>query len=75
MWNELWEKHRATCLGVLCGLFLGVIYLFFGFWDMLVFGFLILVGYYIGRKIDAGEEIVNLEELYKWMTDRWRMFK
>jgi uncharacterized membrane protein len=75
MWKELWEKHRAKTIGVLCGLVLAVIYLFFGFWDMLVFGFIILVGYYIGRKIDAGEQVVNWEPIYRWITDRWRLFK
>jgi len=75
MWNELWEKHRAKTIGVLCGFVLAVIYLFFGFWDMLVFGFIILVGYYIGQKIDAGEQVVNWEPIYKWITDRWRLFK
>lgn len=72
MWKELWEHHRAKTVGVIVGLILAVIYLIFGFWDMLVFGFIILVGFYVGQKIDAGEQIINFEAIYKWMTDRWR---
>lgn len=75
MWNELWNNHRAKTVGVITGVILAVIYLFFGFWDMLVFGFIILVGFYIGQKIDAGEPVVDWQAIYKWMTDTWRMFK
>lgn len=75
MWNELWNNHKGKTIGVVCGFLLAVIYLFFGFWDMLVFGFIILVGFYIGQKLDAGERIVDLEPVYRWITDRWSMFK
>lgn len=75
LWNELWNHHRAKTIGVIMGFILAVIYLIFGFWDMLMFGFIILVGYYIGQKIDAGDRLFDFEAFVKWITDRWRMFK
>ena len=58
MWNELWESHRGKLIGVAAGVFFGFIYLFFGFWDMLIFGFIVLLGIisgtnWIGKKVSS----------------------
>jgi len=75
MWNELWEKHRGKCIGAACGIFFGLVYLFFGFWDMLIFAFIVFIGYYLGNKLDRGERPLGIEELWRWLTERWRMFR
>jgi uncharacterized membrane protein len=75
MWNELWEQHRGKVIGVAAGVFLGFIYLFFGFWDMLIFAFIVLVGYYVGNKLDRKESFVLLEDIWRYLTQKWRMFR
>ncbi|TXK83426.1 DUF2273 domain-containing protein [Paenibacillus sp. N3.4] len=75
MWNELWGSHRGKVIGVAAGIFFGFIYLFFGFWDMLIFGFIVLIGYYVGNKIDRKESFVMLEDIWRYLTQKWRMFR
>jgi uncharacterized membrane protein len=75
MWNELWESHRGKVIGVAAGVFFGFIYLFFGFWDMLIFGFIVLLGFYIGSKLDRKESFVMLEDIWRYLTQKWRMFR
>lgn len=75
MWNELWESHRGKVIGVAAGIFFGFIYLFFGFWDMLIFAFIVLVGLYIGNKLDRKESFVMLEDIWRYLTQKWRMFR
>ena len=75
MWKELWESHRGKVIGVAAGIFFGFIYLFFGFWDMLIFGFIVLVGFYIGNKLDRKESFVMLEDIWRYLTQKWRMFR
>ena len=75
MWNELWERHRGKSVGIAGGIFLGIIYLISGFWDMLFFLLLILIGYYIGRKIDRGETWEEVSRLIRWLTERWNPFR
>ena len=55
-WELLWE-HKGKLMGVLAGLFFGIIYLLAGFWDTLVFVVLVGTGYYIGRKLDHKEDL------------------
>lgn len=76
MWNELWERHSGKLLGIAGGIFLGFIYLFAGFWDMLIFAFIVYIGYHIGRKLDRKESLLeDVEQLWRWLTERWRMFR
>ncbi|MEO3944395.1 DUF2273 domain-containing protein [Gorillibacterium sp. CAU 1737] len=75
MWRELWERHSGKLIGSACGLVLGIVYLIAGFWDMLIFAFLVYIGYYVGRKLDRREPLFEREELLQWLTERWRMFR
>ncbi|WP_058303720.1 DUF2273 domain-containing protein [Gorillibacterium timonense] len=75
MWRELWEKHSGKLIGTASGLILGIVYLIAGFWDMLIFAFLVFIGYYVGRKLDRREPLFEREELLQWLTERWRMFR
>ncbi|HEX7058211.1 MAG TPA: DUF2273 domain-containing protein [Bacilli bacterium] len=73
--NGLWEHYKGTMVGLGIGVFLGIIYLIFGFWDMLVFAFLVAVGGHIGHKIDRGEDVLPLKELSHWLSERWNLFR
>jgi uncharacterized membrane protein len=75
MWKELWDRHRGATLGMACGIFLGFIYLFFGFWDMLIFAFISFLGYYFGARADRNEPLFLFEDTWEWLTDRWKMFR
>jgi uncharacterized membrane protein len=75
MWNELWEQHRGKVIGVAMGIVLGFIYLICGFWDMLVFAFIVIVGFYIGKKIDSSEEILTIEDIWRNVTQKLRRFR
>lgn len=78
MWNELWERHKGRLIGVASGLFLGIIYLISGFWDMLIVAFLVAVCTYAGNRFDAGKLKLNPDE---WtdrlsrLADRWKWFR
>ncbi|HEY0828195.1 MAG TPA: DUF2273 domain-containing protein [Bacilli bacterium] len=76
MWHELWYKYKGTLTGTACGFILGIVYLFFGFWDMVVFAFIVLVGFYLGSKLDHPKNLTgNVPNVYKWLADRWKMFR
>jgi uncharacterized membrane protein len=59
MW-ELLREHKGKCLGVLAGLFFGIIYLIVGFWDTLVLIILVSTGYAIGSKLDQKEDLRDI---------------
>ena len=44
-------------LGTMFGLLLGLLYLLFGFWRMLIVALLVLGGYYLGKKADERERL------------------
>lgn len=75
MWNELWEHHRGKCLGAAAGIFLGLLYLIVGLWDALIFAFIVFIGYYMGKKLDQGERLLDVEDVRRWLSERWRMFR
>lgn len=78
MWNELWERHKGRLTGVAAGLFLSIIYLISGFWDMLIVAFIVSIGLYVGSRFDAGRLGADAEE---WLgkigrlADRWKWFR
>lgn len=78
MWNELWVRHKGRLIGVASGLLLGIIYLISGFWDMLIFAFIVAIGAYAGTRFDSGGLRVNAEEWISRISrlaDRWKWFR
>jgi uncharacterized membrane protein len=80
MWNELWERYKGRLIGVASGLFLAIIYLFSGFWDMLIVAFIMSVCVYIGGRLDEGEFRLDLDEWIRKTadrlnSDRWKWFR
>lgn len=57
MWEMLWNEHRGKCIGTALGFVLGIVYLFNGFWDMIIFASLLALGFYVGLKIDSRENL------------------
>ncbi|SDH77658.1 Small integral membrane protein [Paenibacillus naphthalenovorans] len=75
IWEQLREKHRGKTFGVLAGGVLGMIYLFFGLWRMLIFVLIVYTGYYIGKKLDRNEPVFPIEDTWRWLMDKWRLFR
>ncbi|CAM3589423.1 DUF2273 domain-containing protein [Marinicrinis lubricantis] len=74
--RDLWEQHRGKWIGAAAGLFFGIIYLFAGFWDMLIVLLLVGIGFWFGKKSDERESA--LQAIWEWLrrlNDRWRMFR
>lgn len=72
MWYEVWQQYGGRIAGTLSGLLLGTIYLFFGFWNMLVFGFVIFIGFFIGKKQDDKVDLKAV--LMQILPDKFKRF-
>lgn len=79
MWRDFWEQllaeRRGPTIGMICGIVMGILYLIVGFWDMLIFGFIVYVGFYAGMRADKRESLFPFGELFRKLTERWRMFR
>ncbi len=72
MWEKLFqdilEQHRGKLIGVVVGLVGAVLILTFGFWRSLCVIFCIVVGYFIGKRIDDNQSFDSL--IKKFMGDK-----
>lgn len=75
MWNDIVEHHKGKLIGAIAGVFFGFLYLFVGFWDTLIFAFIVVVGYYIGNKVDKKEDIVPYQDIMNYLSQKWKMFR
>jgi uncharacterized membrane protein len=79
MWQTVWKAvngpYRGRLLGVLIGIFCGFLYLFSGFWDMLIFALIVYVGYYFGRRVDEQQMLFNIRSIWQWLMRSWKGFK
>lgn len=64
MWQELLKKlletSRWRIVGASVGLFVGVLFILLGFFRAVFLLFCIGLGFYIGNKMDEGEDLVDL---------------
>jgi uncharacterized membrane protein len=72
---EIWEDHKGKITGIISGIFLSVVYLISGFWDMVMCGFLVLLGYYIGKKWDKGEPWIDFSGISNKIYEIWRKIR
>lgn len=63
MWNEilndLWRVYRGRLLGSVFGLFIGAMFLIFGFLQTIFLLICISAGFFIGNKIDKKEDLLE----------------
>jgi hypothetical protein len=71
MWKQLWDEQRGSVVGLGSGLLLGFIYLFAGFWNMLVFAFIVAIAYVAGKHYATLE--LFLQEWTQRLMDRFRL--
>lgn len=74
-WQKQWETRRGITIGLIAGFLLGIIYLAFGFWDMLIFGLIVYTGYYIGKRADNAEPLLPEEDEWRRILNKWRGFR
>ena len=75
MWPENWNQYKGRIIGIVCGVFFGMIYLVKGFWDMLIVAFILFVCYFFGKKADEKQQWIQIAEIWQRLMDRWRMFR
>ncbi|WP_028548777.1 DUF2273 domain-containing protein [Paenibacillus sp. UNC451MF] len=75
LWEQLWANHRGKTMLSIIGVLLGIIYLICGLWDMLIFVLIVYTCYHIGKRVDRGEPAVPVEEMWRWLMDKWRLFR
>lgn len=75
MWMELWQQYKGRIIGLVSGIFLGLVYLFSGFWDMLIVAFIVFIGYLFGKKSDEKQTWPSITQWWQWIMDRWRMLR
>ncbi|ASS65039.1 MULTISPECIES: DUF2273 domain-containing protein [Paenibacillus] len=76
MWREWWERYGGRAVGVAASLFLGIIFLISGFWDMLFVALLLWAGYTAGyRKDTGGEPLFPWRRLAEWLGERFQRYR
>ncbi len=72
MWNQIWLQHKGMTIGACFGVFFGFIYLFFGFWNMLVFACIVSIAIFTGKQLENKENITILLEIWHGIRQKWR---
>ena len=57
---EIWRAHSGKIVGVSIGLILGLLILAIGFFQALFVLFCMVVGYFIGKRIDDKEDLMEI---------------
>ncbi|MFD1138583.1 DUF2273 domain-containing protein [Paenibacillus urinalis] len=75
-WKEIWDSYKGRILGIAGGIFLGIIYLLVGFWDMLFFALVVFIGYTLGRRSDQKfSSVIPWRSWLDYLLNVWRPFK
>ncbi|MFD2116058.1 DUF2273 domain-containing protein [Paenibacillus yanchengensis] len=76
MIEEFLKLYWKRILGIFAGVFLSIVYLFFGFWDMLFVVLLLYAGYSIGKYKEMNHTpLMPIQRLWESLNDRFRRFK
>jgi uncharacterized membrane protein len=67
---NIFENNRAKCIGVLLGFLFAISSLFIGFFKTIFIVICIFLGYYIGKKIDNKESIIEVIE--RILPNEWK---
>lgn len=74
MWKEklreYYENNKGKTIGLAIGLFFGILVLIIGFFKTVFIVLCALLGYYLGKKVDNNESILELIE--RILPNRWK---
>ncbi|NLB51535.1 MAG: DUF2273 domain-containing protein [Syntrophomonadaceae bacterium] len=64
--TQIFEEHRGKAIGVIIGLLAAILFLSFGFWRALFIILCIIIGYFIGKRIDEDQNFNQwIKKLFK----------
>ncbi|MHA7962796.1 DUF2273 domain-containing protein [Paenibacillus sp. CAU 1782] len=76
MWREFWNAYWRRLTGVAAGIGLSIVYLAFGFWDMLFVALIVFTCYwYAKRKETSNEPVIPWQRLWDGIMERFRPFR
>lgn len=75
MLRNFFQEHPGKSIALVIAMFFAIIYLVFGFWDMLFVALIIWVGYQIGQRYDAKTLQVDFVKWLAWLNDRIKLFR
>ncbi|MGN7455891.1 DUF2273 domain-containing protein [Paenibacillus pasadenensis] len=76
MWRDWWDGYGGRIVGVGAALFLAIVFLVSGFWDMLFVGLILWVGYAAGQRKDTGgEPLVPWRRIAAWVEQRFGRYR
>ncbi|RJE89949.1 DUF2273 domain-containing protein [Paenibacillus sp. 1011MAR3C5] len=76
MWRDFWGIYWKRLIGAAVGLFFGIVYLAFGFWDMLFVALLVFVGYWFGKQKELSDgPAIPWQRLWYALLERFRPFR
>ncbi len=74
MWKEklkeYYENNKGKTIGFTIGLLFGILILIIGFFKTIFIGLCSFLGFYIGKKVDNNESILELIE--RILPNRWK---
>ncbi len=71
-WEQIWRQHKGKIVGIGLGIILGILIRLLGFFWAIFVTFLAVVGYYLGKHYDDGQEIDVFETLEQFWQGRRR---
>lgn len=57
--QSIWENSRWRVVGVATGLFIGILFLWLGFFQALFLLICVGLGFFIGNKLDKKEDLLD----------------
>jgi uncharacterized membrane protein len=57
---EIFITHKGKVIGVLLGLVFGLFTIIFSFWKAIFISICIIIGFYLGKRVDENEEFKSL---------------
>lgn len=76
MWLEFWNAYWRRLIGVAAGILLSIVYLAFGFWDMLFVGLVVFACYWYGKQKETSSgPVIPWQRLWNAILERFRPFR
>lgn len=58
--TDFYKTHKGEIIGAGIGAFFGILIMLFGFWRTIFVGLCTVIGFYIGRKFQNKDELIEL---------------
>ncbi|MEK3881547.1 DUF2273 domain-containing protein [Paenibacillus sp. PL2-23] len=76
MWREIWNTYWKRLIGVAAGLLAAIVYLAFGFWDMMFVALLVFLGYWFGKQKELSDgPVIPWQRIWYALLERFRPYR